>query len=86
MSNESPYATIERGTDGWNLRHHNMPEIQDLFSTDVLPTPFMLVMSADDVLTQLRETMDVPVAYIPTPEENGWDTHLTTTRPRPRKG
>ena len=69
MSTETPYATIERGTDGWNVRHHDMPEIADLFGTDILPTPFLLVMSADDVLANLRKSMDVPVFYIPTPEE-----------------
>ncbi len=66
---EEQFATLEPGATGWNLRHHNMPEITDLFGSEVLPTPFTLDMPAETVLARLRETMDVPVFYIPTPED-----------------
>ena len=45
---------IIRGLREWNARHSD-PEIVRLFSTDTLPTPFLLTCPKDTVIKTIQQ-------------------------------
>ena len=45
---------IIRGLREWNARHSD-PEIVRLFSTDTLPTPFLLTYPKEKVITTIQQ-------------------------------
>lgn len=64
--------TVIRGNREWLVRHSD-PEIQSLFGTDTLPTPYFLTMPVETVCAELlarNPNCAVLVAQPPTPQEH----------------